>query len=130
MNELIVSMLSDELANRHNFISVFLWTIIVLFLIGNSIWIVEMLHLGVAKFARLVSRAAGRRPISVEETHSLNEVQVRVLTIGDEDVVQRTINSLPDEIRDRQVIAEEPMDISGATVHVVPESFECQATKK
>ncbi|MFC7166855.1 glycosyltransferase [Halospeciosus flavus] len=58
------------------------------------------------------------------------DVQVRILTVGAEEVVQETVRTLPDGLTDRHVIAEEPLDIEGATVHVVPDSFECTASDK
>ncbi len=57
-------------------------------------------------------------------------VQVRVLTIDAEPVVQRTVDAVPDAIEDVRVIAEADIDVDGATVHVVPEAFECTATHK
>ena len=58
------------------------------------------------------------------------DIQVRILTIGAQNVVQATVNSVPDSIIDIQVIAEKEITISGAQVHVVPEDFECEATNK
>jgi len=52
------------------------------------------------------------------------DIQVRILTIGAQNVVQATVNSVPDSIIDIQVIAEKEITISGAQVHVVPEEFE------
>jgi hypothetical protein len=60
----------------------------------------------------------------------LDEIQVRVMTIDNAEVVQATINSLPDEIADVRVVAEREIDIEGATVHVVPEVFTCEARHK
>ena len=60
----------------------------------------------------------------------LDEIQVRVLTIGAADVVQATVDAVPDAIADVRVIAERDIDIDGATVHVVPEGFDCTATNK
>lgn len=58
------------------------------------------------------------------------DVQVRILTIDAEDVVQRTVDALPDALADRHVVAESPIEVDGATVHVVPEDFECTADDK
>lgn len=58
------------------------------------------------------------------------DVQVRILTIDAEDVVQTTVDTLPDALTDRHVVAEAPIDIEGATVHVVPEEFDCEASDK
>ncbi len=60
----------------------------------------------------------------------LEDVQVRILTVDAERVVQGTVETVPDAIDDVHVIAEKPMRIAGATVHVVPDSFECAATNK
>jgi hypothetical protein len=49
-----------------------------------------------------------------------DDVQVRILTV----------DSLPDAPVDRHVVAEEPLDADGATVHVVPDDFECDAARK
>ncbi|GAD51609.1 hypothetical protein MBEHAL_0369 [Halarchaeum acidiphilum MH1-52-1] len=58
--------------------------------------------------------------------------QVRVLTVDAEAVVQKTVDALPWNVApgDRHVIAEEPLDIDGATVHAVPDEFECRASDK
>ena len=58
------------------------------------------------------------------------DIQVRILTIGAQNVVQATVNSVPDSIADIKVIAEEEISITGAQVHVVPADFECAATNK
>ncbi|MFC7068781.1 glycosyltransferase [Halobaculum lipolyticum] len=60
----------------------------------------------------------------------LNDVQVRVLTIDAEPVVQATVDALPDAVGDVRVVAERDIDVDGASVHVVPASFECRATNK
>ncbi len=60
----------------------------------------------------------------------LDDVQVRISTIGNESVVQTTVDALPEGLIDVHVIAEEAIEVSGATVHVVPESFSCLAGHK
>ncbi|APW97274.1 hypothetical protein CHINAEXTREME_05580 [Halobiforma lacisalsi AJ5] len=60
----------------------------------------------------------------------LEDVQVRILTVDGERVVQGTVDSVPSAIDDVHVIAETPIDVDGATVHVVPEEFDCEATNK
>ena len=65
-----------------------------------------------------------------EPTHDLESVQVRLLTVDAERIAQESIDAVPDAVTDRHVIAETPMDIDGATVHVVPEAFECEAIRK
>ena len=81
-------------------------------------WLVETLW-----FSR------GWRP--EEETHwGPEDIQVRILTIDGADVVQATVASIRSAITDVHVIAERPIDVDGATVHVVPEAFECTAVNK
>jgi hypothetical protein len=66
-----------------------------------------------------------------EIEHGPETVQARVLTIGDDPlVVQKTVNTLVETISDIHVITEQEIDIQGASVHVVPSSFDCAATKK
>ncbi|MFB6304649.1 MAG: glycosyltransferase family 2 protein [Haloferacaceae archaeon] len=62
--------------------------------------------------------------------HGGDDVQVRILTVDAADVVQATVDSLPDELDDVRVLAETDMDVVGATVHVVPDEFECDAVRK
>jgi len=100
-------------------ISVLLWAALLLY--GSSVlwWILEVTAL--------------RSPVhdpDEEFAHGLDDVQVRVLTIGAEDVVQATVNSVPDAVADVRVVAEKSIDIDGAAVHVVPEGFDCEATNK
>ncbi|WP_255196914.1 glycosyltransferase family 2 protein [Halorarius litoreus] len=65
-----------------------------------------------------------------EPAYGGDDIQVRILTVAAEEVVQATVDSLPDELTDRHVIAEEPIDVDGAEVHVVPDGFECDAVRK
>ncbi|MFW6003284.1 MAG: glycosyltransferase [Halanaeroarchaeum sp.] len=65
-----------------------------------------------------------------EVVWGLEDVQVRVLTVDAATVVQTTVDALPEQITDVRVIAERDIDIEGATVHVVPDDFECRATNK
>ena len=60
----------------------------------------------------------------------LDNIQVRILTYNSPSTVQVTANSVPEGIGATKVIAEAEMDIDGADVHVVPESFESAAQKK
>ncbi|GGN15805.1 glycosyltransferase [Halarchaeum nitratireducens] len=98
---------------------VLLWAALILY--GSSVvwWIVEV-----------VALRSGVHDPGEDFAHGLDEVQVRILTIDAADVVQATVNSVPDEVDDVRVIAEAPIDVEGATVHVVPESFDCVATNK
>lgn len=99
-------------------ISLVLWLLLSIFLVANIIWLLEV-------FVQ-VTRTS---PVSGPR-HGPDEMQVRVLTIDATDVVQRTVDAMPAALEDRHVIAEEPMEIDGATVHVVPNSFDCEATRK
>jgi len=60
------------------------------------------------------------------------ECQLRILTVDAEAVVQKTVDALPADVApgDRHVIAEAPIDVDGATVHVVPDDFESRAANK
>lgn len=60
----------------------------------------------------------------------LDAVQLRVLTIAAERTVQATVDTIPDAVSDRHVIAERPVEIDGAEVHTVPDGFECEARRK
>jgi len=60
----------------------------------------------------------------------LDDVQVRILTIDAEPVVQQTVNAIPDGLTDVRVVAETDIAVDGATVHVVPDEFTCEATNK
>lgn len=103
--------------------SVILWTVLIIFALGNLFWVLEMLLIA-------ISSLGSGRDAGSESSHELADAQVRIITIGAAGVVQRTVDALPEGLTDRRVIAEEPMDIAGATVHVVPDSFDCEATKK
>jgi hypothetical protein len=65
-----------------------------------------------------------------DPVHGGEDVQVRILTIDAESVVQATVDALPDALDDRHVIAEEPIDVDGAEVHVVPDGFDPEAVRK
>ncbi|ELZ48932.1 hypothetical protein C464_05960 [Halorubrum coriense DSM 10284] len=62
--------------------------------------------------------------------YGLDEIQVRIMTVDAADVVQDTVDSLPERLDDVHVIAESPIDVRGATVHVVPDEFACNAVRK
>ncbi|WP_254841005.1 glycosyltransferase [Natronomonas marina] len=97
--------------------SVVLWTVLGLYLAGDLYWIYEMLWYGIRY--RPPARQYGAR-----------DAQVRILTVNNESVVRETVRRLPDSFDERYVIAEEPMDVPGADVRVVPDDFECNATNK
>ncbi len=65
-----------------------------------------------------------------EPVYGGDDIQVRILTVDAESVVQATVDPLPAELDDVHVVAEEAIDVDGATVHVVPAEFECAAIRK
>jgi hypothetical protein len=97
--------------------SILLWVVMALYLAGSLYWLYEVLGFGVRY----------RPPPAV---YGPTDVQVRILTIDNETVVRRTVEALPAALDDRHVVAEAPMDVPDASVHVVPEDFECDATNK
>lgn len=62
--------------------------------------------------------------------HDGDAVEVRIVTIGNESVVAETVRTLPSELDRRYVISEEPIDVPGAEVLVVPDEFESKAINK
>lgn len=96
-----------------------LWLGLILYGLSAAWWLFESI---------VLARGGTIDPDDVE--WGLEAVQVRILTIDGESVVQATVDALPDAIEDVNVIAERPIAIDGAEVHVVPETFECAATNK
>jgi hypothetical protein len=97
--------------------STLLWIVITLYLAGSLYWLYEVLVYGVHY----------ERP---DPEYGPEDVQVRFLTINNEAVVRQSVAQLPPELDDVWVVAEEPMDVPGANVAVVPDEFECEATNK
>jgi len=93
-----------------------IWIIVGLYAVTAAMWLGNVL--------------VGRRSDVPPLRHGADAVQVRILTIDAAGTVQRTVDHLPPELADRHVIAETPMDIDGAEVHVVPDDFECVASNK
>jgi hypothetical protein len=60
----------------------------------------------------------------------LSDIQVRILTVDAAAVVQGTVDAIPDGVASIEVVAERDIDVDGASVHVVPEEFDCEATNK
>lgn len=98
-------------------LTVLFWSVLSLYLAGDLYWLYETLGYGL--WYRSPTRRYGGR-----------DVQVRILTVDNESVVREAVRQLPASFDERYVIAEEPMDVPGAEVRVVPESFECEATNK
>ncbi|MFC6725098.1 glycosyltransferase [Halobium palmae] len=95
-----------------------LWTALGLYGLSTGWWLVEA-----TLFARRWEDDGERR-------WGAEDVQVRILTVDAREVVQGTIDAVPEAVDDVHVVAERPMEVEGATVHVVPESFDCEATNK
>ncbi|WP_251341238.1 glycosyltransferase family 2 protein [Haloplanus halophilus] len=95
-----------------------LWLALVLYGASAGWWLVETL---VLSWGWRADRA---------ERWGLDEVQVRILTVDAEAVVQGTVDALPEAVTDVHVIAERDVDVDGAVVDVVPDSFDCTATNK
>lgn len=109
--------IGDVALSLEVFTSILLWSVLAVFIAANLFWLYEVVWI--------------RRyyePPSIE--YGPENVQVRILTIDAETVVQETVDALPSVLSDPHVIAETPMDIDGAQVHVVPEGFDCEATRK
>ncbi len=100
-------------------ILIILWSIFLLYSASVLFWMFEVFVL-----------ARNQIVSSDELVYGHEDVQVRILTVGAQEVVQGTVNSIPTGVADIRVIAERDITIDGATVHVVPEDFECEATHK
>lgn len=113
MNEIVVP--SGELLSIA--VSLFVWGSTLTFGAVILFWVVQVAAFGLRR----------ERP---DVEYGYDDIQARILTIDDAPVVQETVDSLPAGLVDRHVIAEAPIDIDGATVHVVPDTFECDAVRK
>jgi hypothetical protein len=99
-------------------LAILLWAALAIYGFSALWWLLESIVL-----------SRGWRP-GDRTAWGLADIQVRILTIDAEAVVQGTVDALPSGIEDVRVIAERPIDVEGATVHVVPEDFDCEATNK
>lgn len=101
-------------------------------MIGGLLWVVLLVYGSSALWwlfeTTILSR--GWRVGADELEWGFDDVQVRVLTIDAEAVVRTTVDAVPDEITDVRVVAEEELCVDGASVHVVPDEFACEATNK
>ncbi|MFB6206974.1 MAG: glycosyltransferase family 2 protein, partial [Haloglomus sp.] len=93
-----------------------LWVFVGLYGVATAIWVYEA----------YLAWQYDPPPIA----YGPEDVQVRILTIAAAAVVQETVDALPEELTDRHVVAEAPIDVDGAEVHVVPDEFECAASDK
>lgn len=106
-----------QITGYKTLLSAILWAGIVCYGAGTLLWVAF----------RIISKIYYSEPPTV---YGPEDIQVRIMTIDAEDVVQETVNALPDSITDRHVIAESPIEVDGAEVHVVPEAFSCKASRK
>ena len=112
----IVAMAGQVVPAVPMVLSAILWFVVLLSVCSVAYWTYLMI--------------VGRRYESPPVEHDPSAVQVRLLTVDSARIVQESVDAIPDSITDRHVIAEEPMEIAGATVHVVPDAFECEAIRK
>jgi hypothetical protein len=99
-------------------------------LFETVLWGVTILFGGTAVFWFALTYVVGAGYEEPAAVHGGEDIQVRILTIDAADVVQQTVGSLPAELDDVRVVAEEAIDVHGADVHVVPERFDCDAVRK
>jgi hypothetical protein len=109
-------MLPGHVSSFVLLVSVVVWSITVLGIFLVSFWLVEVLVLSAPSIKKSV--------------YGADDVQVRVLTVADVATVRETVERLDDDLEEVRIIAEEDMDVEGAQVHVVPDSFSCEADKK
>jgi hypothetical protein len=95
------------------------WVFFAIYGLSVLFWLVEVVW-----FARSESQD------DVDIVYGPDDIQIRILTIDSEAVVQATVDSISLEFDDVRVIAEAPISIQGAEVHVVPDEFECRASHK
>ncbi|WP_323675288.1 glycosyltransferase family 2 protein [Halorubellus sp. PRR65] len=95
-----------------------------------TLWTTAALFAGTAVVWFALAYVVGAGYESPPAEHDGDDVQVRILTIDAADVVQATVDSLPDDLDDVHIVAEDAIDVAGADVHVVPEAFECDAVRK
>jgi len=105
------------LVDWHSAFELLLWGTTVLFATSALVWLVLTYVIG-----------AGYEPPT--PVHGGDDIQVRILTVDAADVVQATVDSLPATFDDVRVIAETDIDVDGATVHAVPDGFDCTAVRK
>ena len=99
-------------------LAIFLWTALGVYGFSSVWWLIETFVLSY------------KWKGDSEDVWGLDEIQVRILTVNAVPVVQQTVDAIPAGLTDVRVIAEEDIAIDGATVHVVPEAFTCDATNK
>lgn len=98
-------------------VSIVLWVVTSFYIAGNMYWVYQLLA-GVVTYT------------SPASLHGGYAVEVRIVTIGNESAVTETVRNLPPELDRRYVISEEPIEVPGAEVLVVPDEFESKAVNK
>ncbi|WP_236639596.1 glycosyltransferase [Salinigranum halophilum] len=98
-------------------VSIVLWVVLSLYVTGNLYWIYQVM-----------TRVVSYNPPSL--AHGGGAIEVRIVTVGNESVVAETVRNLPAELDRRYIISEEPVDVPGAEVLVVPDEFESKAINK
>ena len=99
-------------------------------LFGFTLWSVTLLFGATALIWFVLTTVVGAGYEAPPNEYGLSEMQVRIMTVDAAEVVQETVDSLPEGLDDVHVIAESDIDVTGATVHVVPEEFTCRAVRK
>ncbi|OSO92929.1 hypothetical protein B9H04_15875 [Halorubrum ezzemoulense DSM 17463] len=99
-------------------------------LFGLALWGVTLLFGATALVWFVFAAVVGAGHETPPNEYGLDEIQVRIMTVDAAEVVQETVDSLPEGLADVHVIAESPVDVTGATVHAVPEACTCDAVRK
>ncbi|OTF12455.1 glycosyltransferase family 2 protein [Halorubrum sp. SD612] len=99
-------------------------------LFGLALWGVTLLFGATALVWFVFAAVVGAGHETPPNEYGLDEIQVRIMTVDAVEVVQETVDSLLEGLDDVHVIAESPVDVTGATVHAVPEAFTCDAVRK
>jgi hypothetical protein len=95
-----------------------------------TLWATTGLFAGTAVLWFALTYVVGAGYETPPSEYGGRDVQVRILTIDAESVVQATVDSLPAELDDVHVVAEDAIDVAGADVHVVADGFDCEAVRK
>ena len=99
-------------------------------LLELALWGTAILFAATALLWLVLTYVVGANYESPESVYGPDEVQVRIMTIDAADVVQSTVDALPDTLDDVHVVAEEAISVEGAAVHAVPDDFDCEAVRK
>ncbi len=94
------------------------------------LWGVTALFTATAASWVVLTYVVGANYDPPEAVHGGDDIQVRILTVDAADVVQATVDSLPASLDDVHVVAETDLAVDGATVHAVPDAFDCAAVRK